>query len=67
MVNIIPFRIQDLGGKFIKKKIKNFEEVCDDFDVICNCTGLGARDLCKDMKMTPIRGQVFKVSQNVYY
>ena len=31
------------------------------FDVVVNCTGFGAKSLCKDPKMVPIRGQVFKV------
>lgn len=28
---------------------------------VFNCTGLGARKLCDDMKMVPIRGQIIKV------
>ena len=32
------------------------------FDVIVNCTGLGAKFLCDDFKLVPIRGQVLKVA-----
>lgn len=31
------------------------------YDVVMNCTGLGAQQLCGDRKMVPIRGQVIKV------
>lgn len=34
-----------------------------DGDVVVNCTGLGARELCDDRSMTPIRGQVVLVEQ----
>lgn len=30
----------------------------DSADVIINCTGLGARDLCHDQAMFPVRGQI---------
>lgn len=31
------------------------------YDIIVNCTGFGARKLCNDLKIIPIRGQVIKV------
>lgn len=31
------------------------------YAAVFNCTGLGARRLCNDMKMVPIRGQIIKV------
>lgn len=31
------------------------------YAAVFNCTGLGARKLCNDMKMVPIRGQIIKV------
>lgn len=34
-----------------------------DGDLVLNCTGLGARQLCGDESMTPIRGQVVLVEQ----
>ena len=31
------------------------------YDVIINCTGFGARKLCNDLEMSPLRGQVIRV------
>ena len=31
------------------------------YDVIINCTGLGAQKLCNDSKLSVIRGQVIRV------
>lgn len=49
------------GGKFMKKKVESLTKTEDKYDVLVNCSGLGARDLCKDEKVVPIRGQVLKV------
>ncbi|KAF4530944.1 hypothetical protein B566_EDAN018973 [Ephemera danica] len=43
-------------------ELDNFPEKWKyDFDVLVNCTGLGSRILCNDIKTNPIRGQVIKV------
>lgn len=39
----------------------SLKELAKDYDLIVNCTGLGAKTLCKDDKMIPIKGQVIKV------
>lgn len=44
-----------------EKKINNFTELTDSYDVIVNCTGLQSRWLCGDEQVVPIRGQVIKV------
>ena len=31
------------------------------YDYVINCTGLGARELCSDNRMYPVRGQVLRV------
>lgn len=49
-----------LGGKIVKKTINSFHDV-DDCDLVINCTGFGAKKLCSDHDLVPIRGQVFKV------
>jgi D-aspartate oxidase len=45
----------------VKKTVTNFQELEYDFDIVMNCTGLGAKYLCSDNKVVPIRGQVIKV------
>ncbi|XP_071454372.1 D-aspartate oxidase isoform X2 [Hetaerina americana] len=57
-------RFQESGGKVISKKIESFGELADDYDVVMNCSGLSAAQLCQDRQMVPIRGQVIKVVHN---
>lgn len=54
-------KFRDAGGKFIKKNMETLTKTDDKYDVLVNCSGLGARDLCDDDKVVPIRGQVLKV------
>lgn len=50
------------GGSIEKLRINSFNELSGQrYDVIFNCTGLGARYLCNDEKIVPVRGQVIKV------
>lgn len=51
-----------IGGKIVKRTIpiNSFNDV-DDYDLVINCTGFGAKKLCLDHDLVPIRGQVFKV------
>jgi D-amino-acid oxidase len=47
------------GGRIVVKEFRNREEVMTLPDqVIFNCTGLGARALFDDQKLTPVRGQL---------
>lgn len=45
----------------VKKYVNSLRELESEFDVIVNCSGLGAADICKDPFVIPIRGQVMKV------
>lgn len=64
----VPIYLRWLEGTFLANNgklillAKKFEDV-EEFrelpaDVIFNCTGLGARELCHDNKMRPIKGQI---------
>lgn len=51
------------GGKLVNGKIENFASLSKygKFDLVFNCAGLGAKYLCNDHDLVPIRGQVIKV------
>lgn len=55
------FRFTELGGSIISQHINNFSELSGKYDVVVNCSGFGAKQLCSDHKLVPIRGQIIKV------
>lgn len=68
----LPFMMKQfiqLGGKCVQRRIDNFENFINqcDYDVVINCTGLGARELLNDNLTHPIRGQVMRVKANWVY
>lgn len=50
-------RFASNGGKLIVKRIHAFDELSSNFDIIVNCSGVGARELANDDSVHPIRGQ----------
>lgn len=52
------------GGKFCRRKVEKLHELIDDdgYDLIINCSGLGARLLIADNTVMAIRGQVGRVT-----
>ncbi|RWS20758.1 D-aspartate oxidase-like protein, partial [Leptotrombidium deliense] len=46
------------GGTIRVQKVHKLEHLVDEFDVIVNCTGIGAREFVSDSTVYPIRGQV---------
>lgn len=65
-VRLLPWLTEKFigaGGKLRRRKVRVFQELIDDgYDLIINCTGLGARQLANDDTVTPIRGQVMRVT-----
>ena len=52
-----------MNGKIVKKRIQNvFDLKLEGYDVVVNCTGLGAQELLSDKLMTAVRGQVSRVN-----
>lgn len=49
------------GGVIKQQTVQHLSEISDKFDVVVNCAGLGAKYLCEDRRLVPIRGQVIKV------
>ncbi|XP_054710005.1 D-aspartate oxidase-like [Uloborus diversus] len=54
-------KLESSGGKIVKKHISSLAEIPDQYDVIINCAGLGAKGLTHDDMLVPIRGQTIKV------
>ncbi|MBC7650856.1 MAG: FAD-binding oxidoreductase [Deinococcales bacterium] len=46
------------GVIFIENEITNLLDILHQFDAVINCSGLGAKTLCNDDKIFPVRGQV---------
>ncbi|XP_044270599.1 D-aspartate oxidase [Tribolium madens] len=57
----ITSKLQREGVHIISQKIESFSQIDKKYDIILNCTGLGAKFLCNDNKLVPMRGQVLKV------
>jgi D-amino-acid oxidase len=57
-------RFRRAGGRLQERSISSLEEPLAHFDIVVNCTGLGARELCHDDRLYPIRGQMVRVRPN---
>ena len=55
-------RVEALGGSFVQSFVEDLSEVSG--EVIVNCVGLGARELCGDEEVRPARGQVIFIDQD---
>jgi glycine/D-amino acid oxidase-like deaminating enzyme len=62
------------GGKFVRAEFNTLGDVARLKEkVVINCTGYGARELCKDESIVPVRGQIGwlipqpEVNYGVYY
>jgi D-amino-acid oxidase len=51
-------RFRGAGGIIQSTHINKIEEIPDDFALIVNCAGIGARELVHDLNLEPHRGQV---------
>ena len=57
----LPYLQQQLQAKgvtFIEQEITDLSSVAKNYDVVVNCSALGARTLCNDAAIFPVRGQV---------
>ncbi len=53
-------RLEAAGGRVIERRVTSFGEAAGR-DVVINCCGLGARELCNDGSLHPVRGQLVHV------
>ena len=63
-------RFRENGGRMIQRKVGQLSELSENYNIIVNCTGLGARELVGDLSVYPVRGQMLEVKgpsiQSVY-
>lgn len=48
------------GGSFQEAQISSLEELASLDKWVVNCTGLGAKEICQDKELYPIRGQILR-------
>ncbi|WP_430468096.1 FAD-dependent oxidoreductase [Winogradskyella ouciana] len=53
-------RFKHSGGIFKKRTVSSLEEASTLDKLVINCTGLGARQLCNDVDLLPMRGQILR-------
>lgn len=66
----VPFYMPYLQRRFIAaggeieigRTIESLDSLFSQYKTIVNCTGLGARSLCNDKELIPIRGQLVRTS-----
>jgi D-amino-acid oxidase len=51
-----------MGGVLERRTVRSLDETRG-FDALVNCTGLAARELCRDEQCFPIRGQIVRVER----
>lgn len=61
-MNYLMTRFQALGGVIEQREVADLTAVADQYPVIINCAGLGARELVGDTALYPIRGQIMRVT-----
>ncbi|MBX3056009.1 MAG: FAD-dependent oxidoreductase [Anaerolineae bacterium] len=55
-------QFQALGGVIEQREVADLTAVSDQYPLIINCAGLGARKLVDDATLYPIRGQIMRVT-----
>ncbi len=53
--------------QFIQKEVNDLNDLQNEYDFIINCTALGARKLCNDKTIIPVRGQVALIETKTDY
>ncbi len=51
------------GGEIKITRIDKLDQLFENYDVVVNCTGLGARQLVPDAELVPARGQVVRIKR----
>lgn len=52
-------RVRSLDVNFVSANLESLDGIGREFDLLVNCAGAGAKELCKDDDLLPVRGQYF--------
>lgn len=55
-------QVKSRGVTVAQRTISDFSNIPTEYDLVINCTGLGAKELCGDNRLHPVRGQVVKIA-----
>jgi D-amino-acid oxidase len=53
--------LREQGVTFVQREVSSLDEPLAIADIVVNCTGLGARELCGDNELQAVRGQVLRI------
>ena len=48
----LPYLASRFGGAIVQREVRSFDEL-HEFELVVNCAGFGARELCADASLTP--------------
>ncbi|XP_066295290.1 D-amino-acid oxidase-like [Branchiostoma lanceolatum] len=54
-------RLTERGVNFVQRRVDSLEELAPHYDVVVNCSGVGATELASDAAVSASRGQVMRV------
>jgi len=57
-------KVEAKGAEFHIREIHDINALFPDYDLVLNCSGVGARQLADDEEVFPIRGQVVRLSRS---
>merc|ERR1712071_562826 len=64
---LLPFYLENFksnGGIVVARKLESLNDIAPNFDVVINCSGLGAHQLGNDALVHPIRGHILRVGES---
>ena len=56
-------RFEALGGKIVRRELKDLSDVLREASAVVNCAGLGSLAFLDDKELVPIRGQIIRVEK----
>ncbi|KAJ8353256.1 hypothetical protein SKAU_G00208230 [Synaphobranchus kaupii] len=61
MLPAVALGFKRAGGQLKKGRVTDLKELCNNYDILANCSGLEARVLAGDNGVHPVRGQILRV------